>query len=219
MPRTKNFPITQDGSSFLAFAAVKKQKNSASSTTVMLVLRTSNLIAVQWAARCQRMAIGTLMGVVHTKAHNANPTFTSHYHIQIGGIFMKLIRSDVIQSQLKSLCEKYNITYGGEYDSFGKALAEFTDKLPAARRSVPGIESSQNQSDYPELLNSSAKVVSPKGSIRIEPKWEKTRYGYWAWTCRYGNIITYSKINPENCIHNHLKKLKNLGIDISRFKT
>lgn len=45
----------------------------------------------------------------------------------------------------------------------------------------------------------------------------KSRNGYPAWICRYGNVVSQSTVSAMRCFKTQLKKLKSLGIDISRF--
>lgn len=51
--------------------------------------------------------------------------------------------------------------------------------------------------------------------MQLKVEWAKTWYGYSAWVCRYGNIVTQSSISPERCFKSHIKKLKSMGIDTS----
>lgn len=52
----------------------------------------------------------------------------------------------------------------------------------------------------------------------MKVEWEKTQYGYEAWVCRYGNIVTQSTISPEKCLKNHLVKLKSNGYNVEKIK-
>lgn len=52
----------------------------------------------------------------------------------------------------------------------------------------------------------------------MKVEWKKTRYGYEAWECRWGNIVTQSQISPEKCLENHLVKLKSNGYDVEKIK-
>ena len=122
------------------------------------------------------------------------------------------VSKDALWSGMETLCSKYDIP-------FRRALFDLIERLPTTEYPISDIPKPSRDSISNAARPSSATVLSPKGTTRIEAKWEKTRWGYYAWTCRYGNIITHSKVSPENCIENHLKKLKSLGIDTSRFST
>ncbi len=52
---------------------------------------------------------------------------------------------------------------------------------------------------------------------RLKVEWMRIYRGYSAWVCRYGNIESRSRVSPENCFRNELKRLEKAGIDISKF--
>lgn len=55
--------------------------------------------------------------------------------------------------------------------------------------------------------------------MRLKVKWSKGAFRtYYCWVCVYGNIVTESKISPERCFYAHLKKLRKLGVDMSRIE-
>lgn len=43
----------------------------------------------------------------------------------------KYLSATVVQEKLKELCDRYSVQYGGDSEGFGKAIAEFTENLPA----------------------------------------------------------------------------------------
>ena len=53
--------------------------------------------------------------------------------------------------------------------------------------------------------------------MQLKVIWAKSRNGYPAWICRYGNVVTQSTVSAMRCFKTQLKKLKSLGIDTSRF--
>lgn len=48
----------------------------------------------------------------------------------------------------------------------------------------------------------------------LRPEWKKTRRGYYAWECSWGNIVSESKTSPEKAIRNLMKSLRNNGYDV-----
>ncbi len=44
----------------------------------------------------------------------------------------KYIDADALKKELHLLCDKYNVSFGGESKGFGAELATIADKLPAA---------------------------------------------------------------------------------------
>lgn len=90
-------------------------------------------------------------------------------------------------------------------------------------RFIAKITTQKNKTKY---LRNSVKLLKyvkkyPKDikgdRMQLKIKWEKTRRGYYAWQCLYGNIITQSSISAEKCFQNTLAKLKSKGIDIHKF--
>lgn len=55
--------------------------------------------------------------------------------------------------------------------------------------------------------------------MQLKVEWTKTRYGYSAWICRYGNVITQSQISPERCFKMQIKKLISMGTDMSKISS
>ncbi len=52
---------------------------------------------------------------------------------------------------------------------------------------------------------------------RLKVEWTRIYRGYSAWVCRYGNIESRSRVSPENCYRNELKRLEKAGIDTTKF--
>lgn len=52
--------------------------------------------------------------------------------------------------------------------------------------------------------------------MKLKVKWAKSLNGYPAWICQYGSFKTESTVSPTKCFKSHLKKLKAMGVDISR---
>lgn len=52
----------------------------------------------------------------------------------------------------------------------------------------------------------------------LMPEWRKTRRGYYAWECNWGNVISESKTNPEKALRNLVKALRNRGYDVTPIK-
>ena len=52
----------------------------------------------------------------------------------------------------------------------------------------------------------------------LMPEWKKTRRGYYAWECNWGNIISESKTSPEKALRNLVKALRNRGYDVNPIK-
>ncbi|MGN0656579.1 MAG: hypothetical protein ACI4KR_07285 [Ruminiclostridium sp.] len=42
------------------------------------------------------------------------------------------IEREIVRAEIKSLCDKYNVAYGGHYGGYGEDLAKTIDNLPAA---------------------------------------------------------------------------------------
>lgn len=124
----------------------------------------------------------------------------------------RYVEIDKVYSGVKFLCEKYNIPLGGGRSSFGKALMKYLEGLPVT-------EYSKSNGDKAIKTQNVIKVNPISSSINIiqlKVEWEKTNYGYSAWVCRYGNVVTQSTISPERCFETHLKKLKSIGIDTDK---
>lgn len=52
----------------------------------------------------------------------------------------------------------------------------------------------------------------------LTPEWKKTRRGYYAWECSWGNIVSESKISPEKALINLVRRLRNSGYSIEPVK-
>lgn len=50
----------------------------------------------------------------------------------------------------------------------------------------------------------------------LMPEWKKTRRGYYAWECNWGNVISESKTSPEKALRNLVKALRNKGYDVTK---
>ena len=52
----------------------------------------------------------------------------------------------------------------------------------------------------------------------LRPEQKKTRRGYYAWECNWGNIFSESKTSPEKALRNLVKHLRNSGYNIEEIK-
>lgn len=52
----------------------------------------------------------------------------------------------------------------------------------------------------------------------MKPIYKRTRERGWCWVCRYGNIITMSKISAEACDSKHIRKLAAMCLDVSKIE-
>lgn len=50
----------------------------------------------------------------------------------------------------------------------------------------------------------------------LTPEWKKTRRGYYAWECSWGNIVAESKVSPQKALRNLVKSLRNSGCDTTK---
>ncbi len=85
---------------------------------------------------------------------------------------------------------------------------------------VCGLKSADG---FSELLGQISAINSPERERRYSMKNNRKQLkvewlqGYSAWVCRYGNIESKSRVSPENCFTNELKRLEKAGIDTSKF--
>lgn len=54
--------------------------------------------------------------------------------------------------------------------------------------------------------------------MKLKVEWVKTKRGYPAWICRYGNIESQSTISATRCFRTQLRKLRSLGISTSHIE-
>ena len=52
----------------------------------------------------------------------------------------------------------------------------------------------------------------------LMPEWKRTRRGYYAWECSWGNIVSESKTSPEKALRNLVNHLRHNGYDIEHVK-
>lgn len=128
---------------------------------------------------------------------------------------------EVLQCEIQTLCDKYSIK-----PDFKRYLLRLIEEVPSVEYSA--MEALEHSADIVTPKNSAhsnkhkVKTSKPiqtipcqKEQTHLEVRYEKTKYGYLAWVCKYGNIISQSTLSPERCFWIQMKKLKAKGVDIS----